>query len=97
MYSAFYDPFKGSDSGLKERLRTEGVTDVFVVGLAADFCVKATAEHAADEGFRTVIIEEGTEPVMPDKWEECRRAIIDHGVKLVSMDGGEVNRVKNLQ
>ncbi|GJN75847.1 pyrazinamidase/nicotinamidase [Purpureocillium lilacinum] len=96
MYSAFYDPFRVSDSGLAGRLRDEGVTDVFVVGLAADFCVKATAEHAHDEGFHSYIIDEGTRPVLPDKWAECRDEITARGVKIVSVDGDEVARVKAL-
>ncbi|UNI23015.1 Nicotinamidase [Purpureocillium takamizusanense] len=96
MYSAFYDPFRVSDSGLAARLRDAGVTDVFVVGLAADFCVKATAEHARDEGFRSYIIAEGTRPVLPDKWAQCRDDILARGVKIVSVDGDEVARVKAL-
>ncbi|KAJ6442554.1 pyrazinamidase/nicotinamidase [Purpureocillium lavendulum] len=96
MYSAFYDPFRVSDSGLAGRLRDEGVTDVFVVGLAADFCVRATAEHAHDEGFRSYIIQEGTRPVMPDKWPACRADILAKGVGIVSVDGDEVARVKAL-
>lgn len=96
MYSAFYDPFRVSDSGLAERLRGQGVTDVFVVGLAADFCVKATAEHAVDEGFRSYIVEEGAKPVLPDKWPECRRDIFAKGVKIISAEGDEIARVKSL-
>ncbi|KAI1331365.1 isochorismatase [Xylariaceae sp. FL0255] len=63
MYSAFYDPFKVSDSGLAELLRKHRVTDVYVVGLAADYCVAATAEDAAREGFKTFLVEECTRPV----------------------------------
>lgn len=96
MYSAFHDPFHGSDSGLAGRLKRDGVTDVFVVGLAADFCVKATAEHAIEQGFRTYIVEEATKPVMLEQWDECRREIIDKGVKMISMDGQEIARVKAL-
>ncbi len=44
MYSALYDPLRNprvSDSGLTTQLRERGVTDVYVVGLAADYCVRA--------------------------------------------------------
>lgn len=97
MYSAFYDPFKVSDSGLAARLRRQGVTHVYVAGLAADYCVKATAEHAVDEGYATYIVEEGTKPVSPEKWDEVRKGIVDHGVKMVSIDGEEVAKVKALK
>ncbi|KAF4446097.1 pyrazinamidase nicotinamidase [Fusarium albosuccineum] len=94
MYSAFYDPFRVSDSGLAAMLKEQEVTDVYVVGLAGDFCVKATAEHAVDEGYQTWIVEEGTKPVMPDKWDECRREMKDKGIKFTPMDGEAVARVK---
>ncbi|KAH7313672.1 nicotinamidase [Stachybotrys elegans] len=94
MYSAFYDPFHVSDSGLAKLLKDEGVTDVFVVGLAADFCVKATAEHAFDEGFRTYIVHEATKPVFPETWGECSDKITGKGIKLVSMDGPELARLR---
>ena len=96
MYSAFYDPFHVEDSGLAGRLHDAGVTHVYVVGLAADFCVKATAEHAVEEGFETYIVEAGTRPVMPDKWAACREGIIGKGVKMIPMDGEEVRRVKQI-
>ncbi|KAK0391736.1 hypothetical protein NLU13_1235 [Sarocladium strictum] len=96
MYSAFYDPFKVSDSDLAGRLRRQGVTDVYIVGLAADYCVKATAEHAVDEGFKTFIVEEGTKPVIPEKWEQVRKDIVKYGIKLVSVDGEEVAKVKTI-
>ena len=96
MYSAFYDPFHIEDSGLADRLRDDGITDVFVVGLAADFCVKATAEHAFLEGYSTYIVEEGTRPVNVDGWDECKAAIVASGVKVVSIDGEEVARVMAL-
>ncbi|OPB42618.1 isochorismatase family hydrolase [Trichoderma guizhouense] len=97
MYSAFYDPMRVSVSELGERLKEEGVTDVFVVGLAADYCVKATAESAAEEGYRTFIVEEGTRPVMKEIWEaEGKKAVEGRGVRIVSVDGDEVARVRGL-
>jgi len=99
MYSAFYDPLKEprvEDSGLAGRLRESGVTHCFVVGLAADYCVKATAVDAAAEGFETFIVEEGTRAVEQSGWEECKRELNRKGVSVIDMDGEEVNRVKKL-
>jgi nicotinamidase-related amidase len=99
MYSAFYDPLKSprcSDSGLAGALKEEGVTDVFVVGLAADYCVRFTAVDAAAEGFRTVIVEEGTRAVDEGAWEGVKEEIKEKGVRVVSMDGEEVKRVVGL-
>lgn len=96
MYSAFYDPLENprvSDSGLAGLLREKGITDVYVVGLAADYCVKATAIDAKKECFRTFIIEEGTRPVDEGQWKEVQEDLRSKGVALVKMSGEEVARI----
>lgn len=96
MYSAFYDPLKSprvSDSGLASALKQEGVTDVFVVGLAADYCVQSTAVDAASEGFNTWIVEEGTKAVDNGGWVECKNGLEAKGVTVISAAGAEVKKV----
>ncbi|KAL5345712.1 NAD(+) salvage pathway protein [Pseudogymnoascus australis] len=97
MYSAFYPPLSSprvGDSGLAALLRGEGITDVYVVGLAADYCVAATAEDAVKEGFKACIVEEGTRPVVPGGWEEKKVELEGKGVRVVGMGGEEVGRVR---
>jgi len=96
MYSAFYDPLakpRVSDSGLAAVLREKGVTDVYVVGLAFDYCVKCTAIDAANEGFKTFVVEEGTKAVDPSTWEEVKTELKAKGVTVVRFEGEEVARV----
>ena len=53
-YSAAYSGFEGSardGKSLEAWLREHDVTDVDVVGIATDFCVRATALDAARAGF----------------------------------------------
>ncbi|KAH7319300.1 isochorismatase family protein [Rhexocercosporidium sp. MPI-PUGE-AT-0058] len=100
MYSAFYDPLEKPrccDSGLGEVLRGKGVTDVFVVGLAFDYCVKATAVDAAREGFRTVVVRDGTRAVDPEGWEGVERELKERGVDVVGVDGEDVRKVEGLR
>ena len=97
MYSAFYDPFESPrvcDSGLAQQLKDRGVTHVYVVGLAFDYCVSATAVDAAKEGFVTYVVEEGTRAVDAAGWDKCKDRLASGGVKVVSMDGDEVQRLK---
>ncbi|ROV94300.1 hypothetical protein VMCG_08638 [Cytospora schulzeri] len=97
MYSAFYDPFTNprvSDSGLVKVLQDKGVTHVYVVGLAFDYCVRSTAADAAKEGFVTCVIEEGTRAVDAAAWEKCRSGLERDEVKVVRMDGDEVRRLR---
>ncbi|MCP9958836.1 isochorismatase family protein [Streptomyces sudanensis] len=58
-YAAAYSGFEGSDENgvaLADWLRDRGVTEVDVVGIATDHCVRATALDAAAEGFRTRVL-----------------------------------------
>jgi nicotinamidase-related amidase len=94
-YSAFYDPLRVCDTGLVALLRRERVSHVYVVGLAADYCVRSTAEDAAREGFVTSIVEEGTRAVDPAAWVAARDAL--NSVAVVSVGGVEVGRVRARQ
>ncbi|MFC4004823.1 isochorismatase family protein [Prauserella oleivorans] len=58
-YSDGYSGFEGTtDTGeqLADWLRTRGVTDVDVVGIATDHCVRATALDAAEAGFTVRVL-----------------------------------------
>lgn len=62
MYSAFRDMYKSpcvAKSALEETLVNAGVSTVYCVGLAGDYCVKSTALHARESGFATAIVEDG--------------------------------------
>lgn len=57
-YSGFYDNGHRRSTGLGEYLRERGVEEVYVLGLATDYCVKYTALDARRLGFRTFLIED---------------------------------------
>ena len=52
-YSGFFDNGRRRSTGLADWLRDRRVRDVCIIGLATDYCVKATAIDAAREGFIT--------------------------------------------
>ncbi|MGH7131814.1 MAG: bifunctional nicotinamidase/pyrazinamidase [Phycisphaerales bacterium] len=54
-YSGFYDNGRRRATGLAAWLRARGIDEVCVVGLATDYCVKATAIDAAREGLVTSV------------------------------------------
>lgn len=73
--AAAYSGFEGitqnpsdaySPEGLGPWLINHGVTDVDVVGIATDFCVKATALDAQKLGFKTQVLLPYTAAVSPD-------------------------------
>lgn len=62
-YSGFYDNDHKTATGLTDILRSHGVTDVVICGLAADYCVKFTALDAIGEGFATTVLATATRAV----------------------------------
>ncbi len=57
-YSAFLEADRASKTGLDGYLRSLGITDLYLCGLATDFCVAWSAEDARAFGFNATIIED---------------------------------------
>jgi nicotinamidase/pyrazinamidase len=62
-YSGFFDNGHSKATGLADWLRERWVSRVYVMGLATDYCVKATALDARELGFDTWVIEDGCRAV----------------------------------
>jgi len=58
-YSGFFDNGHRHATGLGDYLKKHGVTDVYIMGLATDYCVKFTALDARRLGFQTHLIADG--------------------------------------
>jgi nicotinamidase/pyrazinamidase len=57
-YSGFFDNGHRKSTGLGDWLRGRGVGDVYVCGLATDYCVKFTVLDARQLGFNVWLIED---------------------------------------
>ena len=55
-YSGLFDNGRHSSTGLAEWLKDKGANELWVCGLATDFCVKFTTLDAVAEGFRVNLI-----------------------------------------
>jgi nicotinamidase/pyrazinamidase len=62
-YSGFFDNGHKRSTGLSDYLISKNVKTIFIVGLAADFCVKYTAIDAVELGFETFVIKDATKAV----------------------------------
>jgi nicotinamidase/pyrazinamidase len=84
-YSGFWDNGRRKSTGLAEWLRARGVARVYVLGLATDYCVKATAIDAVSEGFTTYLVEDGCRAVelAPGDGERAIEAMRAAGVIVV--------------
>ena len=84
-YSGFLDADHKHSTGLADYLRKRNVTDVYIAGLATDYCVKYTALDAAKLGFRTNVIEDACRGVNvnPGDSESALREMRAAGVKII--------------
>ena len=85
-YSAAYSAFEGghSDDGtaLADWLRERGVDEVDVVGIATDYCVKATATDAVAAGFTTRVLLDLTAGVSPASTADAIESLRSAGVAI---------------
>ncbi|MCB0634835.1 MAG: bifunctional nicotinamidase/pyrazinamidase [Lewinella sp.] len=84
-YSGFFDNGHRKATGLGDFLKEQGVTEVYVMGLATDYCVKFTALDALGLGYDTNLIVDGSRGVnlQPDDVEKAIHEMEEKGVKLV--------------
>ncbi len=57
-YSAFFENDRKTPTGLDGYLKTRGITDITLVGLALDFCVQYTALDSCELGYSTTVVTE---------------------------------------
>jgi nicotinamidase/pyrazinamidase len=57
-YSGFFDNGRRRSTGLSEYLREKNVNELFICGLATDYCVKFSALDSVHSGLRTHVIED---------------------------------------
>ncbi|WP_221032751.1 bifunctional nicotinamidase/pyrazinamidase [Actomonas aquatica] len=83
-YSGFQDNGGRRQTGLADYLQAQGVTDVAVMGLATDYCVKATAIDAVAAGFRVTLVTDGCRGVdlADGDVERALAAMVAAGVRL---------------
>jgi nicotinamidase/pyrazinamidase len=67
-YSGFYDNGHRKSTGLGDWLKARDITDLVILGLATDYCVKFTALDARQLGFAVTVVTDG-----------CRGVDIDPG------------------
>ncbi|KAG6919031.1 hypothetical protein DXG01_009741 [Tephrocybe rancida] len=84
MYSAFRDPWHIAHSALPKMLEDLKITDVFIVGLAGDYCVKSTAFDAVEFGYKTWVVRDAVRSVYDTgtEWRDMEQK----GIRLVDCD-----------
>jgi nicotinamidase/pyrazinamidase len=89
-YSAFKEADGKTPTGLIGYLKERGLTRVYLVGLATDFCVAWSALDARKAGFEAIVIEDATRGIdaggsLAKAWQDMTGA----GVKRMQSSGIE--------
>lgn len=85
-YTAAYSGFEGTEpggAGLADWLRARNITEVDVVGIATDYCVRATAMDAARAGFTTTVLTDLTAGVAPDSTRSTLTELREARIEIV--------------
>jgi len=88
-YSGFFDNHHRKQTELAGRLRQSGVTDVYILGLATDYCVKFTALDSRKLEFETWLIPDGTRAINIQSGDD-QRAITEMIEARVHLAGPEL-------
>ena len=87
-YSGFFDNGHRKATGLGDWLKKQGITRVYVLGLATDYCVKFTALDALQLGFETYLVEDASRGVnlAPGDVDQAVADMQAAGVQIVQSD-----------
>lgn len=83
-YSLFLDNGGLKSTGLENTMRTEGITDLFITGLALDYCVYWTALDAKTFGFDVYVVIDATRGVDPKTSEQAKSDMVSKGIRLIN-------------
>jgi len=91
-YSAFFDNEHQRSTGLAEYLREEGVEEIYIMGLATDYCVKYTCQDAVKLGFKVSVIEDGCRGVdlKPGDGERAIQQMREAGAEIVNTENTDL-------
>jgi nicotinamidase/pyrazinamidase len=89
-YSGFFDNNKQKPTGLAEWLRSRWIEQVYILGLATDYCVKYTALDARGLGFDVKLIEDGCRAVELKAGDSDRAIAEMRGAGCAVIDSGSI-------
>jgi nicotinamidase/pyrazinamidase len=83
-YSGFYDNNHILTTGLTGYLREKGTSEIHFCGLAADICVYYSILDSISEGFSSILVEDASRPLYPDKFDDIKCELAKKGAHIIS-------------
>ncbi|HMB40807.1 MAG TPA: bifunctional nicotinamidase/pyrazinamidase [Balneolaceae bacterium] len=86
-YSTFYENDQKTPTGLTGYLRERGISEIYVAGLATDFCVKWSVIDGLKEEFTVHVIEDAVKGIdMDGSVEQAWKEMKDAGAEITSSE-----------
>jgi len=87
-YSIFFDNAKKHCSGLDKFLNVNNIKELFICGLATDYCVKYSVIDAIDLGFKANVIADATKAVNqdPGDYDKAIAEMKEKGATIIQSD-----------
>lgn len=86
-YSAFFENDHQTPTGLEGYLRERGIDQLYMAGLATDFCVKWSVVDACKRGFETKVVTDGIKGIDIDgSIDAAMREMREAGAGFVNAD-----------
>lgn len=81
-----YSAFEATNLNLADYLKQKGIVELYITGLATDYCVRASALDAVKQGFQTYVVTDAVAGVnvQPGDDQKALDEMQKAGVKLVS-------------
>lgn len=83
-YSAFFDNGHLKSTGLSGYLRERKVNEIYLTGLAGDYCVYYTAKDALKENFNVTFVEDAIRSIEINNFQKIKNELIPQGVKFIN-------------
>ena len=90
-YSAFFDNARKRSTGLEDFLSKNNVKEVYLAGVATDYCVLYSALDAIDLGFDVYVIEDACAGI------DLQKGDIQKSLNAISAAGGRIIKSADLQ
>jgi len=83
-YSGFFDNQRKNKTELDDYLKSKGVSDIYITGLATDYCVKFTALDGLSLGYKVYVIKDAVRGVNVNKGDS------EKALMLIEEKGGKI-------
>ncbi len=85
-YSGFYDNTRLKSTGLTGYLKEKDASELYFVGLAAEYCVYFSILDALSEGFQVTLLEDGTKALKEEAFQKARIDILSKGGSVINSE-----------